>query len=109
MHPLETYLEELSAIRASCAVTKETSGYPALANLLNAAGSTLKPKVRCFIHPRNSGAGNPDGGFFTQDQWKQQPAEEPLGTQLPARGAIEVKSTGEEIPALADTQQVKEY
>ena len=109
MHPLESYLEELSAIRSSGAVTKETSGYPALANLFNAAGSALKPKVRCFIHPRNSGAGNPDGGFFTQDQWKQQSGEEPLNTLLPARGVIEVKSVGEELAAITDTEQVKEY
>ena len=26
---------------------KETSYYPALANLLNAVGQTLKPRVRC--------------------------------------------------------------
>ncbi len=109
MHPLEIYLEELSALRASRAVTKETSGYPALAGLFDAVGHALKPKVRCFIHPKNSGAGNPDGGFFTQDQWKQQPTEEPLGTLLPARGAIEVKSAGEEIAAVAQTDQVKEY
>ena len=109
MHPLESYLEELNAIRSSGAVTKETSGYPALANLLNAAGALLKPKVRCFVHPRNSGAGNPDGGFFTQEQWKQQRTEEPLGATLPARGVIEVKGVDEEIRNVADTRQVQEY
>ncbi len=57
MHPLETYLEELAAARASGAALKETSGYGALANLLNVIGHTLKPKVRCLIQLKNSGAG----------------------------------------------------
>jgi hypothetical protein len=57
MTPLETYLEELSALRASGAVVEETSGYSALANLLNAVGQTLRPKVRCLIQLKNSGAG----------------------------------------------------
>jgi len=109
MQPLESYLEELAALRASRAVTKETSGYPALAKLFDAVGHTLRPKVRCFIHPRNSGAGNPDGGFFTQDQWKQQSTEEPFGTLLPARGVVEVKGTSEEIADTAQRDQVKDY
>ena len=47
MHPLETYLAEIATLHGA---TKETSGYPALANLLNAVGHTLKPKVKCIIH-----------------------------------------------------------
>jgi hypothetical protein len=39
VHPLETYLEELAALRASGAAVKETSGCGALANLLNVLGS----------------------------------------------------------------------
>ncbi len=109
MHPLETYLEELRAIHSSGAATKETSGYPSLANLLNAVGHTLKPKVRCIIHPKNSGAGIPDGGLFTPDQLKNRDEEESFSGQKPARGAIEVKSTHDDIAALAETDQVKEY
>ncbi len=45
MNPVEIYLEELAAQRGSGAVTKETSGYGALANLLNSVGQHLKPKV----------------------------------------------------------------
>ena len=67
-NPVESYLEELAAVRASGAATKETSGYTPLANLLNAIGQTLKPKVRCIIQLANSGAGLPDGGFFTPDR-----------------------------------------
>jgi hypothetical protein len=110
MNPLETYLEELRAIRSSGAVVKETSGYGALANLFNAIGHTLKPRVRCFIHVKNSGAGLPDGGLFTPDQLKNPDEEAPLlGIPLPARGVIEVKSTSAEVKDVAETLQVREY
>jgi hypothetical protein len=107
MHPLETYLEELGANRG--VATKETSGYGALATLLNAAGHTLKPKVRCIIHPKNSGAGLPDGGLFTPDQLKNRSEEESFIDQKPARGVIEIKSTRDEIADIAETEQVKDY
>src|SRR5258706_6071133 len=107
---LESYLEELRAIRSSGAAVKETSGYGALANLLNAIGHTLKPKVRCFIHVKNSGAGLPDGGLFTVDQLKNTDEEAPLlGIPRPSRGVIEVKATDAEIEAVADTEQVLSY
>ncbi len=106
MHPLETYLTEIATLRGA---TKETSGYPVLANLLNAVGHTLKPKVRCIIHPKNSGAGIPDGGLFTPDQLKHRDEAESFTGQNPARGVIEVKSTQDEIAAIAETEQVKEY
>jgi len=106
MHPLETYLSEIAALRGA---TKETSGYPALANLLNTVGHALKPKVRCIIHPKNSGAGIPDGGLFTPDQLKNRNEEESFIDQKPARGVIEVKSACDEIDDIAETPQVKEY
>ncbi|NOS71762.1 MAG: N-6 DNA methylase [Verrucomicrobia bacterium] len=106
MHPLETYLTEIATLRGA---TKETSGYPVLANLFNAVGHTLKPKVRCIIHPKNSGAGIPDGGLFTPDQLKNKDDVESFVGQKPARGAIEVKSTQDDIAAIAETEQVKEY
>jgi hypothetical protein len=59
MTPVESYLADLYAV--SGAGTPETSGYPALANLLNAVGITLKPKIVAVIHPANNGAGLPDG------------------------------------------------
>jgi len=106
MHPLETYLAEIGTLRGA---TKETSGYPALANLLNAVGQTLKPKVKCLIHPKNSGAGIPDGGLFLPEQLKNRSDEESFLDQKPARGVIEVKSTADEIDALAQTPQVEKY
>jgi hypothetical protein len=68
MHALETYLQDLRATRASGAAVKETSYYPALANLLNEIGKTLKPKVRCIVHLQDTGGGIPDGGLFTEEQ-----------------------------------------
>jgi hypothetical protein len=110
MHPLETYLEELRAIRSSGAAVKETSGYGALANLFNAVGHTLKPKVRCFIHVKNSGAGLPDGGLFIPDQLKNTDEEAPLlGIPMSARGVIEVKPTDAEIDDIVETKQVRDY
>lgn len=111
MHPLETYLEELRAIRSSGAAVKETSGYGALANLFKAVGDTLKPKVRCFIHVKNSGAGLPDGGLFSTDQLKRDTDEETpmLGIPMPSRGVIEVKGTDAEVDDVADSKQVRDY
>src|SRR5487761_2219942 len=110
MHPLETYLAELRAIRSSGAAVKETSGYGALANLFNSLGHLLKPRIRCFIHVRNSGAGLPDGGLFTADQLKHTDEDAPLlGIPQPARGVIEVKAADAEVDAVADTKQVRDY
>jgi hypothetical protein len=43
VNPFDTYIRDLRAIRSSGAAVKETSYYPALANLLNEVGKTLKP------------------------------------------------------------------
>jgi len=110
MNPLETYLTDLAEIRSSGATVKETSGYGPLANLFNAIGDTLKPKVRCLIQLKNSGAGMPDGGFFTPDQLKNKDEDAPLlGHPQPARGVIEVKGTKEEIDDIVKSKQVKDY
>src|SRR5579859_7361771 len=107
---LEIYLEELSSIRSSGAAVRETSGYGALANLFNAIGHTLRPKVRCFIQMKNSGAGLPDGGLFTPDQLKNTDEEAPLlGIPLPSRGVIEVKAADAEVDDVAGDKQVRGY
>jgi hypothetical protein len=108
MHPLETYLRDLQEIRSTSAAVKETSYYPPLANLLNAVGQTLKPRVRCVINLKNQGAGLPDGGLFTPDQL-QKGADDPLDGQPPARGAIECKGTKDDAWVTADSTQVTNY
>jgi hypothetical protein len=109
MNPLETCLKELSEIRSSGAAVKETSYYGPLANLLNEIGKTLKPKVKCIINLQNVGAGLPDGGLFTQEQFQKVGDQEPMAGQMPARGVIEVKSTGDDAWVTADGEQVTRY
>ncbi|MBZ5627666.1 MAG: N-6 DNA methylase [Acidobacteriia bacterium] len=110
MNPLEIYLKDLYEIRSSGEATDETSYYPALRTLLNNVGAHLKPKVRCVINIKNRGAGLPDGGLFTQDQFQKLPEDgQPLQGQIPARGAIEVKSTKDDAWLTADSRQVSRY
>lgn len=108
-HILEAYLTDLKAIRASGAGVAETSYYPALSNLFNAVGKTLKPKVRCIIHISNQGAGLPDGGLFTADQFQRPADGTPKTGQLPARGAIEAKGTKPDLKTIAASRQVQDY
>jgi hypothetical protein len=109
MNPLETYLREIHEIRSSGEATAETSYYGPLRNLLNDIGKTLKPKVRCIINIKNRGAGLPDGGLFTPDQFQKTTEAEPLPGQIPARGVIEVKSTSEDAWLTAAGEQVSRY
>ncbi len=109
MNPFETYLRELRDIRSSGAAVKETSYYGPLATLLNEIGKTLRPKVRCIITLKNQGAGLPDGGLFTTDQFQRASQVEPLPGQIPARGAIEAKGTGEDAWSIAAGEQVARY
>ncbi|MBM4272893.1 MAG: DNA methyltransferase [Deltaproteobacteria bacterium] len=109
MNPLETYLKELSEIRVSGAGVKETSYYGPLALLLNEIGKTLKPRVKCIINLQNVGAGLPDGGFFTQEQFQKFADAAPLPGQTPARGVMEVKSTQDDAWVTAAGAQVTRY
>ena len=107
--PVATYIRELGEIRSTGAAVKETSSYGTLANLLNEVGKSLKPRVRCIINLANQGNGLPDGGLFTPDQFQRAGEAEPLPGQLPSRGAIEVKGTGDDIQTIAESEQVDGY
>ena len=107
MTPVESYLADLCAVRG--AGTAETSGYPALANLLNEVGGALKPKITAVIHPANSGAGLPDGGFFSAKELRQHPGEVSLLQLKPERGVLEVKPVEHDLFTLARTPQVRNY
>ncbi len=92
MHePAAAYFAQL---HASLGVgVPETSGYPALANLLNSVGDSLKPKISAVIHPANNGAGIPDGALFSAKELRKH-GHEPntlFGKLKPERGVIEVK------------------
>ena len=98
---LEDYLTELKAIHGMGGGVAETSYYPALSNLFNAVGKTLKPKVRCIINLSNLGAGMPDGGLFTPINFNGNPTACPKPANLPSRGAIEAKGTKPDVKAIA--------
>ena len=108
MNAVEKYLRELRDLRDSGEAVDETSYYPALSNLLNAVGATLKPSVKAILPIRNRGAGIPDGGFFTADQFRRGRGD--IGeTQIPSRGALEAKPTATNIDSLAQSEQVRRY
>ncbi len=111
---VETYLSEIGMIRATHAGTGETSYYPPLSKLLNEVGETLSPKVCCVIQLQNKGAGMPDGGMFTADQFKtkvakQNPDKNPLSILPPSRGVIEVKSPSEKMQSIIESEQISRY
>ena len=73
---VETYLTDLRRVSACGGATGERSSYGPLANLLNAVGTTLKPKVFCVGELADQGAGHPDFGLYAAKQvQKGQPRE----------------------------------
>lgn len=107
---LANYIQALRENRALG--VKETSSYGALQSLLDEVGATLKPPVRCILHPQSQGAGIPDGALFTREQLQ------PLGRDfdanaalqmMPARGVLEVKGTGAKLETLIASPQVAKY
>jgi hypothetical protein len=108
MDPIERYLSELHDLHLSGAAVAETSGYPVLRTLLDEIGKALKPKVRCIIHLKSQGAGIPDGGLFTLDQFPKRDAQ-PRAGQLPNVGAVEVKPVIAELAQTIAGEQVLKY
>ena len=109
MTPLEKFLHDVSEIHASRAAVDETPYYGSLETLFNEIGKTLKPRVRCIIHIKNRGAGLPDGGLFTAEQFDKKSGGQPKEGQLPSRGAVEVKAPREDATAVALGKQVTRY
>ncbi len=109
MLSVESYLSKLAEIRASGHATDETSYYPAIEALLSEIGNRLKPRVRPILQLKNRGAGLPDGGLFTQDQFRKNAAPEDFAVQPPNRGAVEVKGLSEELKHTVQSEQVKKY
>jgi hypothetical protein len=109
MNPPTAYFAQL---HASLGVgVPETSGYPALANLLNAVGDSLKPKISAIIHPANNGAGIPDGGLFSAKELKKHGHETNtlFGKLKPERGVIEVKPLDKDLSSFESSPQVLGY
>jgi len=108
-HPLDAYLRKLHAIRASGAGTAETSFYTPLENLLDEVGKSLKPRVRCVMQLADTGAGLPDGGLFSNDQFRRASDRRPVAGQIPSRAAIEVKPPSTDIRKVAKGSQTQRY
>ena len=106
MAAVETYLSDLRQVRASGGATGERSSYGPLANLLNAVGATLKPKVFCVGELADQGAGHPDFGLYSARQVQK---GWPREGQTPERGVVEVKAVGDDAWLTAAGDQVSRY
>ena len=93
-------------IRASGGATGERSLYAPLANLLNAVGSSLRPKVFCVQELADQGVGHPDFGLYTTQQVQK---GKPKSGQKPERGVIEVKPVAADAWLTAKSDQVASY
>ena len=103
---VEAYLTGLQMIRASGGATDERSLYAPLANLLNAVGSSLRPKVFCVQELADQGVGHPDFGLYTTHQVQK---GKPKSGQKPERGVIEVKPVAADAWLTAKSDQVASY
>ncbi len=102
------YIADLRAIRNTGSATAETSFYPPLDRLFNAAGITLDPKILFSTQLRNQGAGMPDGGFFPQPRRSPRNAVPPP-LQNPERGVVEIKPAGYDLGSLTHDEQSRRY
>ena len=103
---VETYFGDLGRVRASGGATGERSSYGPLANLLNAVGVTLTPKVFCVGELADHGAGHPDFGLYGAPQVQK---GRPREGQVPERGVVEVKAAGDDAWLTAAGDQVSRY
>ncbi|MCY3759248.1 MAG: N-6 DNA methylase, partial [Acidobacteria bacterium] len=103
---VEAYFTDLGRVHRSGGATGERSNYGPLANLLNAIGTTLKPKVFCVGELADQGAGHPDFGLYAA---KQVQKGRPREGQLPERGVVEVKPVADDAWLTAQGTQVSRY
>ena len=103
---VEAYFADLDRVRASGGATGERSNYGPLANLLNAVGAALKPKVFCVGELADHGAGHPDFGLYAAKQLQR---GRPRDGQTPERGVVEVKAADDDAWLTAAGDQVTRY
>ncbi len=103
---VEAYFADLRRVRSSGGATGERSSYGPLANLLNAVGTALKPKMFCVGELADQGAGHPDFGPYAA---KQVQKGEPREGQTPERGVVEVKAADDDARLTASGDQVSRY
>ena len=103
---VEAYFTDLGRVHTSGGATGERSSYGPLANLLNAVGAALKPKVFCVGELADQGAGHPDFGLYAA---KQVQRGRPREGQIPERGVVEVKAADDDAWLTAASDQVSRY
>ena len=103
---VEAYFVDLGRVHGSGGATGERSSYGPLTSLLNAVGSTLKPKVFCVGELADQGAGHPDFGLYSARQVQR---GQPRSGQTPERGVVEVKAVSDDAWLTADSDQVSRY
>ena len=103
---VETYYSDLRRVRALGGGTGELSCYPALDALLRTVGGLLKPKVYPVNNLANRGAGHPDFGLYAATQVQK---GRPREGQVPERGVVEVKHSGDSAWITAEGDQVTRY
>ena len=103
---VEAYFTDLRLVRGSGGATNERSLYGPLANLLNAVGGALRPKVFCVQELADQGVGHPDFGLYTTQQVQK---GKPKSGQKPERGVIEVKPVEDDAWLTTESDQVTGY
>ena len=103
---VQQYFSALRQVRSSGGATDERSLYVPLANLLNAVGGALRPKVFCVQELADQGVGHPDFGLYTIQQVQK---GKPKAGQKPERGVIEVKPVEDDVWLTAESDQVAGY
>jgi hypothetical protein len=106
---VQKYLTDIGEIYRTGGGVAEESYYGALESLLNEAGKALKPRVRCVGQLKDTGAGTPDFGFFTANQFQSSKDSRPIEGQNPERGVIECKPWKDDSFARTDSAQVSKY
>lgn len=108
IYTVAQYISGLRAIHFTGSATPETSFYPPVSQLLNAAGQGLKPPVLFSTQLRDQGAGIPDGGFFPQPNRSRRNAV-PQIVQNPERGVVEIKPAEYNLDTLTHEEQTLRY
>jgi len=106
---VQKYLTDVGEIYRTGGGVDEESYYSPLENLFNEVGRKLKPRVRCVGQLKDTGAGEPDFGFFTANQFQRSKDSRPIAGQIPERGVIECKPWKDDSFARTDSAQVSKY
>jgi hypothetical protein len=104
---VQSYLTDIGKIRGTRANVPETSFYPALERLLIEVGKSLSHKVRCVMTLANRGAGLPDGGLFSAEQFRRKTRDpnsndNPFLVQNPSRAVIEAKPPSHDVRCVTE-------